>query len=284
MRIQVINPNTKQFIEFYDSMSFNKYLGIPEPYKQAQVNTEGKYAIQSYSGVQGLPQNNNISNRGIDQDGDTFLSNNYSSRQIIIDYYAYDTFKMSQILYMDNHLLDVKIITDYGTYNTRGYVVGRYDGGSLELSCDPFYTLDGERVYIQELALNNEGKPFLPITMPRIWFDGVTDRVTFPLEIGIHANPTIQMTGKFKGVTIRNDIGNQLLILDDIRVESSLIIRLDPSGAMEILVDGNISNTPVRGLYVELFNGRNTLSVRFDTRETDVTIRVSYMEVTSYVR
>lgn len=278
--IKVTNQKSKQHIQFMDNAAFNTYVGIPCEQNRLDSSTNGIYAMISHSGLTTLPSNNNITYKGIDQDGTTFLSNNYDPRHIIVNFYMDNHPRLNQILYQEDMMLKIDIQTDIAIYSTYGSVIGSYGGGTVEFLCDPFFSLDERQRYMLLIQKDFEGQPFLPLTMPRVWFESSENNRELIFEVGISGIPTIVLEGIFLNPTISNVSTGQTASFSGVSTVKRLVINTENQ---TVTSDGVNVLPKMSGFFPELITGQNKFVFSFEEQLSDVQVTIEFAEVTSYV-
>lgn len=280
MIIKITNMKSKQHIQLMDNAAFYEYVGIPCEENRINASTNGNYSFRSVTGLKTLPSNNNITYKGIDQDGSTFLSNNYDDRHIIINLFLDNYSRINQILYQEDVRLKIDVQTDIAIYTTYGSVLGSFEGSVLELLCDPFFDLDEIRKYTFTILQNFVPEPFLPLTMPRIWFESERSNREISFDIGVSGVPVITLEGIFTGPAITNTATGQTAYLPNVSTTSKLVMDVVNR---TITSDGRNVLSNLSGYFTEMITGTNIFVFSFDEQLTDVNVTIEFAEVTSYV-
>lgn len=281
MKITITNLKNNQSVRFLDQREWDKeYKSYCTPYEIAEKFHDYQLRKDGYTGWNTLPSLNVITNKGIGQDGNTYLSEDYNDRDITWTCTwvgGLDTLYLAEVFHQDGNLLRVDWESDGRHYQVDGYKNGTYDNGMFDMTVAPFFKVIGNDETLKFVIPKYTGDTaFLPLLMPEVFISSKTTHtwVSEPIEVGIGVNCKIIITGLFNDIRITNSLNNQWFYIDSKEKITELIID---SINEEVQVNGNrVTNELYKGTLITFATGVNNLVFDIEKRLGPVNVEVIY--------
>lgn len=242
-------------------------------------------------GFKSLPTNNINVQVGIDQNGETFLNNYYSSRQLLFTINVYDSsfIHLNDVLFQDNNLIKLQIKSESDKiFETTAVLVGSFETGNLEFKCvgnySAFFNLPNE-LNTKSIILNKSqiGTPLIPqngFNVNRFYFISGEDSNTVEFDVVLYGLPKLKIEGQYENFTISNLTTNSVLRYDGLGSVQTIINSEEQT---TIVDDVNVTNL-VRGEYPKLTGGQNRIRINFLNQISEtVILNIEWSGVSSNV-
>lgn len=281
MIITITNLKNGQSVRFLNQAAWDKeYKSYCTPNEVALEFHDYILRVDGYTGWDSLPVLNPITNKGINQDGETYLGESYSNRDVTWQCKwvgGMDTLYLSEVFHQDTNLLQVDWEEDGRHYRNTGYVNGSYDGGMFDMTLAPFFSVVGNG---ENLKLNipkyTGMTPFLPMKMPQVFISNKTSHTweTDPIEIGIAVDCKITLKGNFNDIRITNSLNNGWFY---VKVKDNIKELVIDSKNEEVLLNGNrITDDVYNGSLITFSTGINTLIFDIGRRIGAIEVEIEY--------
>lgn len=281
MKITITNLKNKQSVRFLNQEEWDKnYKSYCTPNDVAIEHHDYKLKADGYTGWDVNPTLVPITNKGINQDGETYLGESYNDRDVTwqcVWVGGIDTLYLSEVFHQDSNLLQVDWEHDGRHYQNKGYINGTYENGVFDMTIAPFFSVVGSGENLKfDIPKYTGMKPFLPMKMPQVFISNKTTHTweSDPINIGISVDCKITLRGTFNNIRISNSLNNGWFYIESKDIIKELVID---SKNEEVLLNGNIITDDLYdGSLITFSTGINTLVFDIAKRLGAISVEVEY--------